>query len=179
MPQEKITIARPYAEAVLSRALETETLDRWSEMLGLLSALIQSPELAALIDNPELSRDQVEAALLEICGTLLNEEGQNLLRILVRNRRLLILPDIAALYEQLKRECQGTLQVQICSAYALDESQKHALADALKERLQRDIEISSEQDSSLIGGVLIRAGDLVIDGSVRGQLHQLANQLSF
>jgi F-type H+-transporting ATPase subunit delta len=179
MPQEKITIARPYAEAVLGRAQETDTLDRWSEMLGLLSAIIQIPELVTIIDNPEVPRDQVEATLLEISGTQLSEEGQNLLRILAHNRRLPILPDIAALYEQRKRECQGTLQVQVLSAYVLGEEQEHVLADALKERLQRDIEISSEQDPSLIGGVLIRAGDLVIDGSVRGQLHQLANQLRF
>jgi len=177
MAQEKITIARPYAEAVLGRAQETGTLDLWSDMLGLLSALVQSPEVADLVTNPRLSCGQLEGALLEIAGAHLSEEGQNLLRILVQNRRIPVLPDIATLYEQGKRECQGALQVQVLSAYALDEAQEKALSDALKERLQRDIEISSKQDPDLIGGVLIRAGDLVIDGSVRGHLHRLANQL--
>jgi len=177
MAQEKITIARPYAEAVLGRAQETDTLDLWSDMLGLLSTLVQSPEISDLIASPKLSRDELEAALLDIGDTHLSAEGQNLLRMLVHNRRLPILPDIATLYEQRKRECQGALQVHVRSAYPLDAGQEKGLADALKERLRRDIEISSEQDPDLIGGVLIRVGDLVIDGSVRGHLHRLANQL--
>jgi F-type H+-transporting ATPase subunit delta len=177
MAQETIALARPYAEAVLKRAQETNALDNWSEMLWLLSTIVQSPEISAFITDPRLSRSQVETTLLEIGGDHLNEEGQNLLKILMQNNRLALIPDITTLYEQYKHEHQGAMRVLVQSAYALDEAQEQTLAAALKERLQRDIEIHSEQNSELIGGIIIHAGDLVIDGSVRGQLHRLANQL--
>ena len=110
-------------------------------------------------------------------GERLDEEGRNLVKLLVQNDRLPLLPDIAALYERLKRERQGVLQVEVISAYTLDQAEKQTLAGVLKERLDRDIEINAERDPDLIGGILIRAGDLVIDGSVRGQLHKLDNEL--
>ncbi len=178
MAQEKTTIARPYAEAVFGRALETDKLDLWSDMLGLLHDVARAPEIAGLIANPKLSRDQLLELMLDICGSHLSDEGQNLVRVLATNDRLSILPEIAAHYERLKRERQGVIQVQVKSAYVLDKIQENSLAEALKAKLGKDIEISSEKDSSLIGGILIRAGDLVIDGSVRGQLHKLANELN-
>ena len=177
MAQEKITIARPYAEAVFGLARETDTLDLWSDMLDLLSAVVRSPQIAGLIDNPKLSRERLQALMLEIGGGRLNEQGENLLKVLAQNDRLPLLPEIAQLYEKLKRERQGVLQVQVLSAYAVSKAQEKALAEALKARLQREIEISAEKDASLIGGVVIRAGDLVIDGSVRGRLRKLTNEL--
>jgi F-type H+-transporting ATPase subunit delta len=177
MAQEKITIARPYAEAVFGRAQETGKLDLWSEMLGLLSAVVRSPEVSGLIANPKLSREQLQALMLEVGGGRLNDEGQNLVKLLAHNDRLSLLPEIAQMYEQLKREHQGVLQVQVRSAYAVSKAQENVLAEALKKRLGRDIEISAEKDASLIGGIVIRAGDLVIDGSVRGQLRKLTNEL--
>jgi len=178
MAQEKTTIARPYAEAIFARAKETEQEDLWSDMLAFLDAVVRSPEMSGLIANPKLSRDQIQELMLEIGGGRLNEEGANLVRLLVRNDRLAIVPQITDLYEALKRENQGKLQVKIRSAYVLDKAHEKDLAEALKARLGRDIEISSEKDPTLIGGVIIRAGDLVIDGSVRGQLHKLANELN-
>ncbi len=178
MAQEKITIARPYAEAVFGRALETDKLDLWSDMLSLLRGVVCTPEIAGLIANPKLSRDQLLEVMLDIGGAHLSDEGRNLLRVLAANDRLSVLPEIAMHYERLKRERQGVIQVQVKSAYVLDEIQENSLAEALKAKLGKDIEISSEKDPSLIGGILIRAGDLVIDGSVRGQLHKLANELN-
>jgi len=178
MAQEKTTIARPYAEAVFARARETEKQDLWSEMLGLLAAVVRSPEMSGLIANPKLSRKQIEELMLDIGGGRLSDEGQNLVKLLVRNDRLAVVPEITELYETLKRENQGKLQVKVRSAYALDKAHEKELAEALKAKLGREIEISAEKDPSLIGGVLIRAGDLVIDGSVRGQLHKLANELN-
>jgi F-type H+-transporting ATPase subunit delta len=178
MAQEKTTIARPYAEAVFARARETENEDLWSEMLGLLAAVVRTPEIAGLIANPKLSRARLEELMLDIGGGRLNDEGQNLLRLLVRNDRLAVIPEIAELYETRKRENQGKLQVKVRSAYALDKAHEKALAEALSAKLGREIEISAEKDTSLIGGVEIRAGDLVIDGSVRGQLRKLANELN-
>jgi len=177
MAQEKTTIARPYAEAIYGRAKETDKLDLWSDMLALLSAACSEPEVAELIANPLVPPAQVQELMLDIGGGHLSDEGQNLVKLLVDNDRLSLMPEIAALYEQLKRERQGLLQVKVTSAYALNAAQKKVLAEVLKERLERDIEISAEKDPQLIGGILIRAGDLVIDGSVRGQLHKLANEL--
>ena len=172
------TIARPYAEAVFQRAVETDKLDLWSDMLGLLGAAVKDPALSGLIANPKLTTEQKTELMLEIGGGRLNDEGQNLVKLLVRNDRLAVVPEITELYETLKRENQGKLQVMVRSAYALDKAHEKELADALKEKLGREIEISAEKDPSLIGGVVIRAGDLVIDGSVRGQLHKLANELN-
>jgi F-type H+-transporting ATPase subunit delta len=177
MAQEKLTIARPYAEAVFGRAQETDKLDLWSEMLGLLSAVVASPEVSVLIDNPSLSRDRVQGLILEVGGGRLSEEGANLVKVLAQNDRLSLLPEIAELFGQLKREREGLLQVQVRSAYALNKAQEKVLADALKARLGREIEIHAEKDPSLIGGLVIRAGDLVIDGSVRGRLRKLTNEL--
>jgi F-type H+-transporting ATPase subunit delta len=177
MAQEKITVARPYAEAVFARAQEADELDLWSDMLGLLSALLQTPEISGLVEHPKLTRQQLQELMLDLGGGRLNEEGQNLVRLLVANGRVILLPEIATVFEQLKHERQGRLLVRVESAYVLNKTQERVLAEALKERLGREIEISSEKDSSLIGGIVIRAGDLVIDGSVRGQLHKLANEL--
>lgn len=178
MAQEKTTIARPYAEAVFGRAQDTDKLDSWSDMLGLLNAVVQSPEISGLISNPKLTREQIQALMLDIGSGQLDAEGENLIKVLVANGRLSVVPEITALYEQLKRERQGMIKVEVRSAYALDKAQETALATALKKRLGRDIEITAEKDPSLLGGIEIRAGDLVIDGSVRGQLHKLANELS-
>ncbi len=178
MAQEKTTIARPYAEAVFGRAQETDTLDLWSDMLGLLKEVVRSPEISGLITNPKLSREMKLDFMLDIGGGHISEECQNLLRLLVQNDRLAVIPEIAQHFEFLKRERQGVLQVHVKSAYVLNKAQETELADALKAKLGKDIEISSEKDPDLIGGVLIRAGDMVIDGSVRGQLHKLANELN-
>lgn len=178
MAQEKTTIARPYAEAVFGRAQETDQIEPWSDMLGLLSAVVQAPDISALIENPKLSRERVQELMFDVCGEHLSDEGKNLVRILVGNDRLPIMPEIDSLFEQLKRERQGVLQVEVQSAYALNAAQKKELAAVLKDKLGRDIEVSAEKVPELIGGILIRAGDLVIDGSVRGQLGKLANELS-
>jgi len=177
MAGETTTIARPYAEAIFGRASESDKLDHWSDMLGLLSALVQDARVAAAISNPKLESSQRIALMQDICGKHLDAEGQNLVRLLVRNGRVGVLPEIAALYEGLKNESQGTLDVQVVSAYEMTQDQEDKLAAALKKRLDRDIRVTSEIDSELIGGVLIRAGDLVIDGSVQGRLQKLATEL--
>ncbi|VAX10449.1 ATP synthase delta chain [hydrothermal vent metagenome] len=177
MAGETTTIARPYAEAVFGRASESDKLDHWSDALGLLAAIVQDDKVAAAITNPKLESGQRVALMLDICGKHLDEEGQNLVRLLVRNGRLGVLPEIASLYEGLKNESQGTLDVQVTSAYKVTAAQEKKLAAALKKRLDREIRVTSEIDSELIGGVLIRAGDLVIDGSVQGRLRKLATEL--
>ncbi len=177
MAGDATTIARPYAEAVFARAVESGTLDLWSDMLSLLATAVQDPALSGLIASPKLVKSQMTELMLEIGGGRLSTEGQNLVRMLVANGRLAVLPDIAKLFEVRKAEHQGTLDVHVASAFALMPAQERLLAEALKQKLGREIRITSEQDPDLIGGFRLRAGDMVIDGSVSGQLTKLANEL--
>ena len=177
MAGDATTIARPYAEAVFARAVETDKLDLWSDMLELLATAAAEPSLAGLIASPKLDRAQMTELMIDIGGGRLSDEGQHLVRLLVKNGRLSVLPEIAALFETRKAEHQGPLDVHVTSAFALKPAQEQQLADALKRKLGREIRITSEESPDLIGGFRLRAGDMVIDGSVAGQLGQLANEL--
>lgn len=177
MAGDTTTIARPYAEAVFARAIETDTLDSWSDMLGLLVTAAKDPALSGLIASPKLDKSQMTELMLDIGGEQLSDEGRNLVRVLTANGRLSVLPEIAGLFEARRAAHQGTLDVQVTSAFDLLESQEQQLAKTLKRKFGREIRISSERDPELIGGIRVRAGDMVIDGSVSGQLGQLANEL--
>ncbi len=177
MAVDATTIARPYAEALFSRADETKTLDLWSEALDLLATVVQDPTMATTIADPLFARANLTQLLVDICGDKLSLEAQNLVLLLVANGRLAVLPEITALYEKLKAESQHTLKVHVRSAYEFTPDQEQQIAAGLKRKLGLDVTITSEQDQELIGGVHIRAGDLVIDGSIKGKIEQLANEL--
>ena len=171
------TVARPYAEAVFERARETGRLGEWAETLQFLADAMREPELVAFVTDPKLTPAQRTEVMLDLGRARLDAEAQNLVRALVENDRLVVLPEIAALYETRKREAEGQTKVVVSSALPLDAAVLEQLAGALKAKLGQQVEIITEEDPSLIGGVRIRAGDTVIDGSVRGRLHQLANEL--
>ncbi len=177
MAVDATTLARPYAEALFSRAEETNSLDGWSDTLELLAVVAQDQAMASAISDPLLDRSDLIRLILDIGGDRLNQEAQNLVQLLVENGRLLVLPEIAALYEQLKAERQQVLRVHVRSAYEFTKDQERQIAAGLKRKLGLDVIITSEQDVTLIGGVHIRAGDLVIDGSIKGKIEQLANEL--
>ena len=177
MAGDATTIARPYAEAVFARAVETDKLDLWSDMLELLAMAARDSGLSGLIASPKLDKVQMTELMLDIGGGRLSDEGKNLVRMLVSNGRLSVLPEIASLFEARKAEHQGTLDVHVTSAYALKPAQEQQLAEALKRKLGREIRITSEEDPGLIGGFRLRAGDMVIDGSISAQLGKLANEL--
>ncbi len=177
MAGDATTFARPYAEAVFARADETDKLDQWSEMLDLLSDVVADPIMAGIVANPLFDRGDLADFVLEIGGGRLTDEGANLVKLLVRNSRLTLLPEIARQFDELKAEKDRMLKVHVISAYALKPAQEKQLAEALKKKLGREVSITSEKDPELIGGVHIRAGDMVIDGTVRGRLQQLANEL--
>lgn len=177
MAADATTIARPYAEAVFKHAAETGKMDLWSEMLEFLAAVVRDPSIAGVIADPKLDKARKGELLLEIGGGRLSDEGANLVKLLAQNVRLSVMPEIATLFERLKSEHEGAIDVVVTAAFAVNPAQEQALATALRKNLGREVRISSKRDPELIGGVLIRAGDLVIDGSVRGQLTQLANQL--
>ena len=177
MAVDAITIARPYAEALFSRGEETKTLDLWSEVLELLAAVVQDSTMADAIADPLFDRADLADLLLDIGGERFAPEAQNLVRLLVINGRLSVVPEIATLYEQLKAKSRQQLKVHVRSAYEFTPDHAQQIAAGLKRMLGLDVTITSEQDKDLIGGVHIRAGDLVIDGSIKGKLEQLANEL--
>ena len=175
MAGDATTIARPYADAVFARAVESDKLDLWSDMLELLAMVVREPALAALIARPKLTRPQMTELVLDIGGGRLSDEGMNLVRVLVANKRLSVVPDIAQLYAV--RKAEGTIDVHVTTAFALLPAQEQQLADALKRKLGREIRITSEEDPELIGGFRLSAGDMVIDGSVSGHIGKLAQEL--
>lgn len=177
MAGDATTIARPYAEAVFARADESGKLDLWSEMLELLVAVVKDPTMVGIVANPLFDRNDLVSLMLDIGGGRLTDEGANLVKLLVRNGRLSVLPEIYELFGRLKAEKDRVLNVHVRSAYVLNAAQKKIIADSLKAKLGREVTITSEKDADLIGGVHIRAGDLVIDGSIQGRLQQLAHEL--
>ena len=175
---ERITLARPYAEAVFRLARERKTLKAWSEMLQLAAAVAADPQVAALIDNPRVAREHFVAFFLDMCGKRLDKDAANFIRLLSENHRLVLLPEIAALYELLRAQAEGRVEAEVISASEVSAAQLKDIAAALKKRLGRDIDLSTRIDPALIGGIVIRAGDLVIDGSVQGKLRALATHLN-
>lgn len=174
---EKTTIARPYAQATLALAKEQNALQQWSEMLQYASAVAVDEEMAAIIASPKLSSEQLAALFLDICGDKLNEHGKNLIRVLADNDRLDVLPEITELFEIERAQSEGTIEAQVISAVALNDSQKSGITESLKKRLGRDVTLDCSVDASIVGGAIIRAGDVVIDGSVIGKLEKLATAL--
>lgn len=174
---ERQTIARPYAEAVFQRAQDNDVLQAWSDMLKLLAQVIADEQIVNLIKDPDLGHDRLTGLIVNVCGEGIDADGTNLLKLLLENGRLSVLPEISTLFEKLKSDAEGTIEAHVVSAFALNEQQTNAISAALKARLGRDVTVSTEVDTSLLGGAVIRAGDLVIDGSVSGYLQDMSSQL--
>lgn len=172
------TLARPYAKAVFELARDSGKLKDWSAQLAALAGAVANSQLAALISNPALSRPQLAALFGEALGKSLGAEAQTLLRILVENGRLKAAASIAEQYEALRAEAETRADVEITTAVAVDKPQQDQLTGAIKKRLAREVTIDWKIDESLMAGALIRAGDLVIDGSVRGELEKLHTALA-
>lgn len=179
MAGDSTTIARPYAEAAFAVAKAQQRVDRWSEALALLAAIVTDAQVAARINSPNVPRAQMRDLLFGIVGEGLPAEVQNLIRLLSENRRLSVLPEIARLFEEQRVAEQGLRRVQVQSAYPISAADQGALAATLRQHFGAEVELSVVDDPALIGGVIIRADDMVIDGSIRGRLQQLSNELQF
>jgi F-type H+-transporting ATPase subunit delta len=175
---ESLTIARPYARAAFLFASQHHVLKDWSGMLELLATIATDPEMVRLFDSPQLTETQLADLFIGVGGEHLNEKCHNFIRILAESRRLNVLPEIAALFEIQRREAEKSIRAELVTAFPANAAQRDMVIAALKQRLGRDIELECTTDSGLLGGAIIRAGDLVIDGSIRGQLERLGTALS-
>ena len=174
---EAATIARPYAKAAFWSARDAAALPAWSEALRLGAGLVADERIAHLLTNPQLSIDQVVSMFAGFGGNA-EVHWQNLIRLLARNKRLLVLPEIAGQYEMLRAQFENELDVEVTAAVDMDVAQRGKLAAALKTRFKRDVRMTLAVDPRLLGGAIIRAGDLVIDGSINGRLQRLAADLN-
>lgn len=174
---ERMTLARPYAEAVFELAQERGKLAQWSQALSFLALVAQDPQMAAIIANPRVGAERLAGLILDLGRKYLDEDSANFVRLLIANHRLPLLPEITQLFEQLKADAERSVDVEIVSAQALSDAQVKKIASALKRRLHREVRVSTRLDPNLVGGMIIRAGDLVIDGSVIGRLRALTSYL--
>jgi F-type H+-transporting ATPase subunit delta len=175
---ELSTLARPYARAAFEYARDNSVLPAWAEQLQVAAAVTASEAVAQVLSNPSLTAEEQAQTLTDICGDSLNAEGQNFVGLLASNKRLPLLPEIFALFVQYKANQEKTVDVTVYSAFEVDQQTQQTLAQVLKTKLERDVNVDSEVDASLLGGVLIRAGDLAIDGSVRGRLNKLSEAMN-
>jgi F-type H+-transporting ATPase subunit delta len=174
---EIATIARPYAIAVFDLAKRNRALDVWSRELAMLGALAAEPAIQEVITSPSATNQQKASTIARVCGDDLSREGKQFLQVLAANKRLDLIAEIGSQYEDLRAQEQASLDVDVISAFALDDAEQKQLTDALARRFEREIRLTSRVDESLLGGVIIRAGDTVIDGSVRGKLEKLSETL--
>lgn len=170
-------LARPYSEAVYKLAKEKGTAQEWSEMLELLSLVMADQDVSRAARNPRVGDDRFIELLLDICGKSLSKEAVALVNVLSENKRLSLIGKITELYEQYRSNDEGYLPVEVTSAFPMSDEGQAALGKTLSEQFGKEIRLNVAEDNALIGGVIIRAGDKVIDGSVSGQIEQLAKQL--
>jgi F-type H+-transporting ATPase subunit delta len=170
---EPSTVARPYAEAAFRLADEAGALAKWSEMLAALAQVAENERVRTAIADPNLSDAKVAGVFISILSGKLSGEAENFVRVLARNDRLSLLPEIRQQFEVLKNEREGVLEAEVQSAFALDEAQLKDLVQRLEKKTGRKVRPHVSVDRELIGGVKIVLGDKVIDGSARAQLAAL------
>jgi F-type H+-transporting ATPase subunit delta len=175
---ELSTIARPYAQGVFAVAQAGNNFQHWSTMLSTAAEAAQTEQLTPLLNTSLVNRTALADVFIEACGDALDDQGRNLIRLLADNRRLGMLAQIHEQFELLRGEAEGTIDATMVAAQEVDKATQDKVAKALGQRLNRKVALSTETDPSLLGGAVIRAGDLVIDGSARGRLERLADAMS-
>ncbi len=186
---DKSTIARPYAKALFALALEHKKLGPWAQTLALSAEIVSDERMRKLLASPLLAPAQIADTLLEILDAAApggleaaaaggpDNQGRNFIRTLAANRRLGLLPEIAAHFGKLKADWENTADVTVVSAVPLDETLQRRYAQAMEKRLRRQVRLHCQVDPSVLGGAVLRADDLVIDGSLRGRLERLAAEV--
>jgi F-type H+-transporting ATPase subunit delta len=175
---ELTTLARPYAKAAFESADAGNELQKWSDMLALLSAVTQHDGMVKAITSPALTSSQKAKAIFDVCGEEIDTKASNLISVLATNQRLQLLPEVQQLFELFKAQREKSVDVVVTTAYELTGELQDRLAKSLSAKLDREVNVTTTVDTSLLGGALIRAGDTVIDGSVRGRLTKLAEAMN-
>ena len=173
---EFITVARPYAKASFYFAVEHQSVERWQDMLAFAAEVTKNEQMAELLSGA-LAPETLAESFIAVCGEQLDENGQNLIRVMAENGRLNALPDVLEQFIHLRAVSEATAEVDVISAAALSEQQLAKISAAMEKRLSRKVKLNCKIDKSVMAGVIIRVGDMVIDGSVRGRLERLADVL--
>jgi len=172
------TAARPYAKAAFEIAQSSGKFDDWSSRLAALTNVVEHPEMRQHLDAPNLTHQDRAGIVEKVAGDVLDDGGRNFVRLLSENNRLALMGDISGIFEELRAEAEGEIEADVTTAFELTDAQSEKMAAALSKKLDRKVIIKSTVDSSLIGGAIIKAGDLVIDGSVKGRLEKMTNSLA-
>jgi F-type H+-transporting ATPase subunit delta len=175
--EERTTIARPYAEAAYQQAKLEGQVESWANAVELLSLIVQEPAVAERLNHPRVSREQLADLVLTVGGEAFSGTRENFVKVLLEGSRLGYAPEIFAQFHQLKAEDENTLDVEVISAYPLDEAAQRSIASAVQEKMGKEVQMTTTVDDSLFAGVVVRAGDQVIDLSLRGRMNQLTSQL--
>ena len=171
---ELSTLARPYAKAAFEFARDNKQLSDWAEQLATAAAVVSQQSMKTALNDPALTAEQQAKVLSDVCGDALGTQQRNFIAVLAGNKRLGLLPEIYALFAQFKANQEKSVDVEVISAFDLADATRDKLAEVLGKKLERQVKVRTSTDRNLLGGVLIKAGDLVIDGSVRGRLNKLA-----
>ncbi len=175
---ERITTARPYAKAIFALARKNNSLANTAAGLTRSAEVVADPRVHALLGSPHVTPAQLAELVTGVAGTSLDENGRNFVTLLAQNRRLGFLPEIAALFEQMKAEVENAVDVEVTAASPLTPDQESRYAAALQKKLGRSVRLHTKVDGSLLGGAVLKAGDLVIDGSIKGRLERMATELT-
>lgn len=166
-------LAHPYARAAFEYAQEHHQLDHWASALKTMAERVQHPQIIAILKNPAYSADTHRDVMLALGQGVLDQAGENFIKTLASNRRLMLLPEIYQEFDQLLAATQQTLRVHVTSAKALTVDEQHKLTTALAQKFGRQITLECAVNPELLGGLLIKAGDRVVDNTIRGQLQRL------
>lgn len=173
---EHVTVARPYAKAAFDFAVEQQSLDHWQKMLAFGAEITRNEQIAEMLSGA-IAPDTLAKTFIAVCGDQFDEPGQNLIKVMAENGRLPVLPEVLQQFIQLRASLEATVEVEVTSASTLNDGQLAKISAAMEKRLSRKVKLNCKIDKSVMAGVVIRAGDMVIDGSVRGRLERLADVL--
>lgn len=173
---EFVTVARPYAKAAFDFAVEHQSLDRWQSMLAFTAEVTRNEQIEELLSGA-LAPETMSQTFIAVCGEQLDDAGQNLIKVMAENGRLRVLPEVLQQFIELRASLEAIAEVDVTSATPLSEAQQAKIAAAMEKRLSRKVKLNCKIDKSVLAGVIIRAGDMVIDGSVRSRLERLADVL--
>lgn len=173
---EMITVARPYAKAAFDFAVESNSLDKWHQMLVFAAEVAKNEDVSTFLSG-SASAEKMAEVFNQICGDQVDEKGQNLVKVMAENGRLPVLPAVVDEFERLKAEYNKVIDVDITSAVELVAEQVDKLSAALEKRLERKVNLNCSVDENVVSGLVIKAGDIVIDSTIRGKLDRLSDTL--